>query len=767
MSALLDIVLGAVAEPVMHTLLHFLWQGSLVALGLAGLLLVFRPRRAEVRYRWACAALLLMVVLPMVTGARFMINRSNAWGGIDRSAPVLTSTIVTGAADHDPTDTPWETSAAIKHLARAVPVADTSSGVAGDLLRQVALRVEDPQTARWILFAWLVGVFLLSIAHMGGWIRVQQLRRLQVEPVAPRWQQEADRLCEAMGFKKGVRVLRSAAVQVPAVIGWLKPVVLLPVSALSGLPTKQLECLLAHELAHIWRRDYLVNLLQICAETLLFYHPAVWWVSRQIRDERENCCDDIAAAVTGDRLLYARALVDLEELRLASPRLALGADGGSLLLRVKRLIGGPEMSLQNSRHLLSGTLAVLLILAGGSVLALAAQAQLQEAVFAASTTALTEDARRGRWFAERVGDELDLELRNRSDRSDQHGRHRGSWNSHQRIAVDEFTDLDFGAGKPFALRREAGIFGFSGDFDGEEGSGSFTFSPDPKFVDELEDLGTKGLSGNELMVLAMQDLEIAAVSKLRDMGYGPFDGDELVTVAIFEVTPAYIDAMKDLGYDDISLDDLVALRVHDVNTDYVKAMREAFGDLDSDDLLAMKIHDVTPEYAAALAAEGIDVDSADDLLSYRIHGVTSHYVDEIRGHLGHDMQMDDILSYKIHGISAAHIEHLKGAGFDDMDGDDVLAWKIHDVSPEFIEETRALGYELDSEELLAWRIHGVDAAYIEALAELGYKDIDADDLVALRIHGATPKWIKHLHDKGLDDLDVDDLVRLRISGVEL
>ena len=130
----------------------------------------------------------------------------------------------------------------------------------------------------------------------------------------------------------------SAVAQTPAVIGWIRPVVLLPASALSGLEPGQIEALLAHELAHIRRHDYLVNLLQTAVETLLFYHPAVWWVGRQMRAERENCCDDLAVAVCGDALVYARALTELEQIRIAAPRLAMAANDGSLLNRVRRLL---------------------------------------------------------------------------------------------------------------------------------------------------------------------------------------------------------------------------------------------------------------------------------------------------------------------------------------------------------------------------------------------------------------------------------------------
>jgi TonB family protein len=142
-----------------------------------------------------------------------------------------------------------------------------------------------------------------------------------------------------MRLARPVRVLVAAAGESPAVIGWLRPAILLPAATLLNLTPDQLEAVLAHELAHIRRQDYLVNLLQVVAETLLFYHPAVWWVSARMRHERELCCDDLAVRSCGDALCYARALTRLERLRLTAPAMAMGSNGGSMLYRIQRLMG--------------------------------------------------------------------------------------------------------------------------------------------------------------------------------------------------------------------------------------------------------------------------------------------------------------------------------------------------------------------------------------------------------------------------------------------
>src|SRR5205085_11492852 len=151
------------------------------------------------------------------------------------------------------------------------------------------------------------------------------------------WQETLARLARRLRVSRPVRLCASALVEVPTVVGWLRPVVLLPVCALTALSAPQLEALIAHELAHIRRHDYLCNLLQTIIETLLFYHPAVWWLSKRVRIEREHCCDDAAVAATGDVLVYARALTALEQLRRRpAPALVIAANGGSLMQRIQR-----------------------------------------------------------------------------------------------------------------------------------------------------------------------------------------------------------------------------------------------------------------------------------------------------------------------------------------------------------------------------------------------------------------------------------------------
>jgi len=217
---------------------------------------------------------------------------------------------------------------------------------------------------------WLVGACLFALRPVLSCWTVWRLRQHGVAPVSETIVAAFERASRQAGLKRTVAILESSLAKVPMVIGHLRPVILLPISVASGLRTSQLEAIFAHELAHIRRHDYLVNIVQTMIETVFFYHPAVWWLSSRIRIERENCCDDAAIAVTASRVAYGRALLALEDLRGASPVLALGSHGGSLANRIRRLFPtDSQPGVSGSGGLMS--LALVALVAGLGVWAVA------------------------------------------------------------------------------------------------------------------------------------------------------------------------------------------------------------------------------------------------------------------------------------------------------------------------------------------------------------------------------------------------------------
>ena len=303
-------------------LVHFLWQGAALAALLAVVLALTPPRAARTRYTLSLLALVAMLVIPVATAVRSYQPLSETRRAATSPAP----------APGSPATETGSTAA----VAPAGPV-----GPAGTVgTRFSSLREGLDPMLPWLVTLWVGGVLLLSVRLTHGWLGARRLRITGTRPASAPLLAALHQLAARLRVSRPVQLVESLIVEVPAVIGWLRPVILVPSSALTGLTPQQLEVLLAHELAHVRRYDYLVNIVQCVIETLLFYHPAVWWVSRRMREEREHCCDDLVVQACGDAQLYASALVEMERLRPATPRLALAAtgSGGSLLTRVRRLI---------------------------------------------------------------------------------------------------------------------------------------------------------------------------------------------------------------------------------------------------------------------------------------------------------------------------------------------------------------------------------------------------------------------------------------------
>lgn len=333
-------------------LLHFLWQGAALALVLWAALRLAREAGPTARYGLACATLAGMLIAPAVTAT--LIARPD-------SGPAARPLAASGRPV--PTDIGTRESVPSGSEAAAVPAA-VGAAAPGASKPGLALRL--------VALAWAIGVLALSVRLAGGALRARRLTR-RGRAAEPSRQNELASLARRMGVRRTVRLIESVLVASPGTLGWLKPVVIVPASVFAGLPPRQLEAILAHELAHIRRHDFLMNLLQLVCETLLFYHPAVWWVSRVIARERELICDDLAVDACGDALVYARALTRIERMRGTGTRLALAADGGEFYERVRRLVavpGADQMSApRHGASVVALALAVLVVVPGAGALA--------------------------------------------------------------------------------------------------------------------------------------------------------------------------------------------------------------------------------------------------------------------------------------------------------------------------------------------------------------------------------------------------------------
>ncbi|KAA3611455.1 MAG: hypothetical protein DWQ01_05020 [Planctomycetota bacterium] len=310
-------------------LLHSFWQLLCIAGILKVALWVVPERKARLRYGLGCVALLLAFTTPWISWRYFLDHGTgNVFGLMQASVsqPVFPSN------------------------PDAFELGSVDDSVGSDAIG--AARLNTPAPSRrsrwqawlnpwlpWLAGIWICGALLMSLRPWLGWWTVRKLKASATEPVPHSLQLMVSGLAKRLGLPRPVPVFASAKATVPMVLGIWRPVILIPVSALTGFPPREIESILCHELAHLRRWDPVVNLMQSFLEALFFHHPAVWWMSRMVREERERCCDDMVVAVTEDRLPYLRALERLERRRQGLPWAVAAADGGSLVRRIRRLSG--------------------------------------------------------------------------------------------------------------------------------------------------------------------------------------------------------------------------------------------------------------------------------------------------------------------------------------------------------------------------------------------------------------------------------------------
>jgi beta-lactamase regulating signal transducer with metallopeptidase domain len=367
---------------VMHALgwalIHSLWQ-CLGAAALAAVLMAF-SRRPSIRYLIGVGALALMLVMPALTFFALM----------QPAMPVQAAPVAHSAASV----MPGASIPPVFSIAPVYPVAVLSRVIEG---RAIAAMSDSPRPLPnilpWLVTAWLCGVALFSLRFAAAFLLLERKTRRQSAALSPSVLALCHQLERQLGLRRAIRYLECSWLQVPAVVGWLRPIVFLPASALTGLSEAQLRAVIAHELAHIRRFDLFVNLFQILVESLLFYHPAVWWLNRRIRAEREMACDEIAVCLSGNRFEYARALTLIAEWATA-PTLAMALGRGSLSERIFHIMGQRVLGARQRLLGLTGSLLFLAAAlgAGNALFDVAIPAAHAKATFRAALSSIVAEA---------------------------------------------------------------------------------------------------------------------------------------------------------------------------------------------------------------------------------------------------------------------------------------------------------------------------------------------------------------------------------------
>jgi beta-lactamase regulating signal transducer with metallopeptidase domain len=681
------------------TILHFLWQGAALAALAAVAMALFRS--ASARYNIAVALLVCMVAAPASTF--WVLHQEQVARGLQfRNVP---QTAAPGGA--------VTITVAQEVVDRAAALPETVVPASADYL---PLLVE----------AWLTGVLLLSLRPAAGFFALRRMRRQHARAVSARLSERCLALQDRLGITRVIRFCECVTLEAPAVIGWLCPVVYLPLSAITGLSAAQLDAVIAHELAHIKRFDAFVNLFQIAAETLLFYHPAVWWLSKRIRTERENCCDDVAVAVCGDPASYAQALANMAEWQ-AAPVMAMAVNRHPLAARVARILGASKLrgnfgngSLAASVLCLTASLIAGHALLGASHAAPAPQASATSAAPAlVATPALPAPARAP---AQAVA------------------------------APTAHAEADPGA---MVVTAPA----ITTPHTAPAALAPLALLPTLPVVADDASPATQQDSSDDHVAPAPQ-ASSSYIDGLKAAGLDHLSIDQLIALKTQHVTPEYVRELFAQGLHP-SVDEIIAMKVQSVGPEYLKDLRDLGIDADVNTAIAMKVQNISAEYVKVMKNLGLKAD-AEAAIAMKVQGVTPQYVESLRD-LQLKLDVEDIVALKIQGVTAEQARELKNLGLQ-LDGSELIALKIQGVTPAYVRDIEALGLKLDSEKLVAMKIQGVTPEYVKAMKAAGLQ-LSVDDLIAAKIQGITPEFVERARSHGFKNLDLSKLMALKHSGV--
>src|SRR6202158_999419 len=586
------------------TLLHFVWQGA----GLAALFAVALAvcQSAAARYALAVTTLVLMIASPVITFAWLVRQTNPAVRYGAQGSSFWVGTLAQGAA---------------ASARSGAPAPDP--------------RTEQPNAMLWMVEAWFLGVVLLSLRTAGGLFLIERMRRKEIKLVGQELYEKCFALQRRMGLDRVIQYCECHRLDAPAVLGWCRRLVLLRVRALPGLTEEQIETVIAHELAHIRRLDCFVNLFQIAAETLLFYHPAVWWVSKRIRAERENCCDDQAIAICGDAVNYARALTLMEEWRTA-PALMMAANRSPLAERVVRLLGWDGAAGRIRVAGLAGSFVCLVgaLLAGNAFLGVA------HAALGAGASPKQEQ-----------GSSSVIVVRP------------------EPASAKERTAQ---AAKPSGTAAAKA----QTNKDKDQRTASEEQNKKESYLDAMEAAGFKNLTVDELISMKIQGVTPGYVKEMRELGLQPTP-DELVGMRVQGITPEYIREMRKFD-SNLDVDELIGMKVQGVTAETIREFHELGLQPSADDVIGMKVQGVTPNYIREMRGTGLKPNT-DELIGMKVQGITPEYVKSMQAAGFKDLDCDELIGAKVQGITPEFIEKARKHGFQNLTLDKLMALKHADI----------------------------------------------------------------------------------------
>jgi len=597
------------------------------------------------------------------------------------------------------------------------------------------------------LFAALVAVYAAGLILL--------LVRLIVEPVALRrltrasrnmtdqaWRARLDEAAVESGVTTPVRLLQSAREVMPLTFGTLAPTIVLPASA-DEWPDDRRRAVLLHELAHVARRDCLVQRLTALVCAIYWPHPGVWWAARRLRAERELACDDRVLAAGAGAREYAGHLLELAHSLGSAPApattlsIARARQLESRLLAVLDAARNRAALHTRGRAIaLAIAIAVLIPLAALRAAVVPRGIPTSERLARGSAAALSTQSAdlSGTWELRLSRGQGVVHVTVRTD----HGSHGRTVRLDQLPGVTAAQISASSSTIRIPIRREAGTFNVEGVCHRGVCAGTYTFEPSQTFASQLAARGLANPTPQEQMELALADTGIAFLDTLAANGYARPDLPGVIRATRHGIDTGYVRDMASLGYRVGTVDDLVRLRDHGVDPDYVRGMAAGgFRDLSVTDLVRARDHGVDPAYVNGMRD-----------LGYRISDLAS------------------LVSTRDHGVDPVYVRGMQERGYR-LDLEDMTRMRDHGVDPEFVNGLATLGYDgLTVDALLRARDHGVDPHYVREMAELGYKGVTLDALIRMRDHGIDAAYVRRVQQRGLSHLSVDEMIERRDRGMD-
>ncbi len=672
-----------------------------------------------------------------------------------------------------------------------LPAGPALSGVEGPAFPNPVSNVPAAAPVSWgtvMIALYVAGVIGLLLYRAGQHWRLRRLARRATVVHEAEWTRLLAECARTLGIRRAVRLLRSREHTVPAAFGTFRPAILIP--AVADLwDDDRRRAVMLHELAHVARRDCLTQTIAACACAAYWFHPAMWWVARRLRIERELACDDRVIAAGTEAREYAGHLLEIAYAfgTHRAPALAVS------MARPRQLEGRMLAALDDTRNrrlpalrlrwASVATAAVLLLVLACARPTTVVAGTVQEAVAqppAAQGAGHESYIERATRFIRAAAEALGFvqigagtwEIRPTDTKGTVQLRltERGS-SSGSNIPIEQLDGLTTaqlaGAGGPvqFRLRRDAGTFTFEGVIRNGVGAGTFSFAADPTFPAELAKRGFSQPTAGEQYQLARHDIGFAFLDELTRQGYAKPQTADLVRAGQHGVQATYLREMAALGYKFSSLDPLITLRDHGITPAYVRELAElGYKGLTADAIRNARDHGITPDYVRAMRDAGYGSVPMDALINARDHGITPEYVREL-GEAGHSkLPLDQLIRVRDHGVLPDYVREMRKLGYP-LSIDQLVEARDHGITVDYVRDMAALGYaNIPMPALIRVRDHGVTAQYAQELKALGYDRLAIDDLVMLRDHGMTPDRIKQANARAGTRLPIDMLKSLARGG---